>query len=69
MTADESWGKQFYYGGAGNQSTTDTAHNPAWGEEDDLNTLFSLMKRICVRSGLNQVTSKAPAGYPAGAFV
>jgi endoglucanase len=52
MTADESWGNQFYYWGAGNHSTTDTAHNPTWGEEEDLNTLFSLMKTQFVDQGI-----------------
>lgn len=52
MTADESWGNQFYYWGAGNHSTTDTAHNPTWGEEGDLNALFSLMKTQFVDQGI-----------------
>jgi endoglucanase len=44
MQKDESWGKQFYYWGQGFHSTTDTAHNPTWGEEATIDQLFDLMK-------------------------
>ncbi|HSC66918.1 MAG TPA: glycoside hydrolase family 5 protein, partial [Cellvibrio sp.] len=33
MTKDESWGNQFFYWGKDFHSTTDTKHNPTWGEE------------------------------------
>lgn len=52
MTADANWGNQFYYWGANNHSTTDTAHNPTWGEESDLNNFFSLMKNQFVNKGI-----------------
>jgi len=52
MTADASWGNMFYYWGANNHSTTDTAHNPTWGEESDLNALFLSMKTKFVDKGI-----------------
>ncbi|HET9861930.1 MAG TPA: glycoside hydrolase family 5 protein [Steroidobacteraceae bacterium] len=44
MVQDESWGNQAYYWGAPNHSTTDTAHNPTWGEEAYVDDQFALMK-------------------------
>lgn len=52
MTADESWGNQFYYWGAGYHSTTDPDHNANWGEESDLVDLFDLMKTKFVDQGI-----------------
>jgi aryl-phospho-beta-D-glucosidase BglC (GH1 family) len=52
MTADASWGNQFYYWGAGYHSATDTAHNATWGEEADLDVLFAKMKRKFVDKGI-----------------
>ncbi|HQE34837.1 dihydroxy-acid dehydratase [Flavobacterium alvei] len=52
MTKDETWGKMFYYWGAGNHSTTDTAHNPTWGEEADIDKFFLLMKNQFVDKGI-----------------
>jgi aryl-phospho-beta-D-glucosidase BglC (GH1 family) len=52
MTADESWGNQFYYWGAGNHSTTDLAHNPTWGEEPEVDRLFLLMKNQFVAKNI-----------------
>ncbi|MBP6549928.1 MAG: cellulase family glycosylhydrolase [Flavobacterium sp.] len=52
MTKDESWGKMFYYWGAGNHSTTDTAHNPTWGEEADVDKFFLSMKTQFVDKGI-----------------
>lgn len=52
MTKDESWGKQFYYWGKDFHSTTDTAHNPTWGEEDTVSQLFGLMKQQFVDKGI-----------------
>ncbi|WP_207802029.1 cellulase family glycosylhydrolase [Flavobacterium aquariorum] len=52
MTKDESWGKMFYYWGAGNHSTTDTDHNPTWGEEADLDKFFLSMKTQFVDKGI-----------------
>jgi len=44
MTQDESWGNQAFYWGAPNHSTTDTAHNPTWGEESYVDDQFAIMK-------------------------
>ncbi|HVY22768.1 MAG TPA: glycoside hydrolase family 5 protein [Steroidobacteraceae bacterium] len=44
MTADTPSGKQFFYWGKNFHSTTDTAHNPTWGEEDFLDAQMSRMK-------------------------
>jgi endoglucanase len=52
MTEDADWGKPFYYWGAGNHSTTDTAHNATYGEETDLNKLFLSMKTQFVDKGV-----------------
>jgi endoglucanase len=52
MTEDASWGNMFYYWGAGNHSTTDTAHNPTWGEEATVNTNFGLMKSQFIDKGI-----------------
>lgn len=45
MDKDEVWGNQFYYWGKDNHSTTDTAHNPTWGEEAYVDQQFLLMKQ------------------------
>lgn len=52
MTADASWGNQFYYWGANYHSTTDTAHNPTWGEESTVDSFFGLMKKQFVDKGI-----------------
>jgi endoglucanase len=52
LTKDESWGKMFYYWGAGNHSTTDTERNPTWGEEDFIDTVFLSMKTQFVNKGI-----------------
>jgi endoglucanase len=44
MDKDETWGNQQFYWGAPNHSTTDTAHNPTWGEEAYVDDQFALMK-------------------------
>lgn len=51
MTADASWGNQFYYWGTGLHSSTDTDHNPTWGEETYIDSLFNLMKTKFVSKG------------------
>lgn len=51
MSADESWGNQFYYWGACNHSTTDPTHNPTWGEEAFVDEMFQLMKKQFVDKG------------------
>ena len=52
MTKDENWGNQAYYWGAGNHSTTDTAHNPTWGEEDYVDAQFASLKTAFVDKGI-----------------
>ena len=52
MNEDADWGKAFYYWGAGNHSTTDTAHNATYGEETDLSKLFLSMKTQFVDKGI-----------------
>jgi len=52
LTKDETWGKMFYYWGAGFHSTTDTERNANWGEEADLEKDFKLMKTQFVDKGI-----------------
>lgn len=52
LDKDADWGKMFYYWGAANHSTTDTARNPTWGEEADLDKLFTSMKTQFVDKGI-----------------
>ncbi|PJJ09890.1 aryl-phospho-beta-D-glucosidase BglC (GH1 family) [Flavobacterium sp. 1] len=52
MDKDADWGKMFYYWGAGNHSTTDTARNPTWGEEADVDKFFLSMKTKFVDKGI-----------------
>jgi endoglucanase len=52
MTNDASWGNQFFYWGAGNHSTTDTVHNPTWGEEATIDSLFATVKNQFVNQGI-----------------
>jgi len=41
---DASWGKMFYYWGAGHHSTIEPDRNATWGEESDVDKSFRLMK-------------------------
>jgi endoglucanase len=52
MTEDATWGNQFYYWGTSDHSTTDTAHNPTWGEESTVDANFALMKKQFVDKGI-----------------
>lgn len=52
MSEDADWGNQFFYWGNGNHSSTDTTHNPTWGEEDWVDELFSKMKTQFVDKGV-----------------
>jgi hypothetical protein len=58
MTKEESWGKQFFYWGAGNHSTTDTARNPTWGEEAALDALLGSMKTRFADKGIPVVVGE-----------
>lgn len=62
MTKDESWGNQFFYWGKGFHSTTDTAHNPTWGEEDYVDKQFKLMKTQFVDKGIPVVMGEFGLG-------
>jgi aryl-phospho-beta-D-glucosidase BglC (GH1 family) len=52
MENEQNWGtaqapfiaRPFYYWGQGNHSQTDTEHNPTWGEEAFVDSMFNLMK-------------------------
>jgi endoglucanase len=61
LTQDESWGNQFFYWGAPNHSTTDTAHNQTWGEEAWVDYLFGLMKSKFVNQGIPVVIGEFAA--------
>jgi endoglucanase len=52
MTADESWGKMFYYWGQGYHSTTDLTRNANYGEEADVIKYFQMMKTKFVDKGI-----------------
>lgn len=62
MTKDESWGNQFFYWGKGFHSTTDTAHNPTWGEEETIDQQFQLMKTRFVDKGIPVVMGEFGTG-------
>lgn len=62
MTKDESWGNQFFYWGKGFHSTTDTAHNPTWGEEDTVDQNFKLMKTQFVDKGIPVIIGEFGTG-------
>jgi hypothetical protein len=44
LDGDASWGKMFYYWGAGHHSAIEPDRNATWGEEGDVNTAFGKMK-------------------------
>ncbi|WP_308991031.1 cellulase family glycosylhydrolase [Mariniflexile litorale] len=52
LTEDASWGKMFYYWGAGYHSATDTERNTTWGEETSLDAYFESMKTKFVDQGI-----------------
>ncbi|MDD4991262.1 MAG: cellulase family glycosylhydrolase [Paludibacter sp.] len=58
MTKDETWGNQFYFWGVNYHSTTDTAHNPTWGEESEVDKLFTLMKTQFIYKGIPVVVGE-----------
>lgn len=61
LTEDASWGKMFYYWGAGNHSSTDTDRNPTWGEESTVDANFQLMKTQFVDKGIPVVLGEYAA--------
>ncbi|MHA4806852.1 cellulase family glycosylhydrolase [Flavitalea flava] len=52
MDSDASWGKMFYYWGAGHHSIIEPDRNPSWGEESELMTYFDSMKAKFVDKGI-----------------
>ena len=62
MTKDEGWGNQFYYWGKDFHSTTDTAHNPTWGEEDYVNQQFQRMKAQFIDKGIPVIIGEYGTG-------
>lgn len=63
MTQDETWGNQFFYWGAPNHSATDAAHNPTWGEEANVDTMFGLMKSKFIDQGIPVIVGEFGAQY------
>ena len=52
LNGDASWGKMFYYWGAGHHSTIEPDRNATWGEESDQNTGFDYMKSKFIDKGI-----------------
>jgi len=52
LDGDASWGKMFYYWGAGHHSTIEPDRNPNWGEEDEQIKGFKLLKEQFVDKGI-----------------
>jgi endoglucanase len=52
LNGDASWGKMFYYWGAGHHSTIEPDRNPTWGEEDEQLKGFNLLKEQFVDKGI-----------------
>jgi len=52
LNGDASWGKMFYYWGAGHHSTIEPDRNATWGEESDQLTGFDYMKSKFIDQGI-----------------
>lgn len=52
MSEDADWGKQFFYWGRNFHSITDTSRNATWGEEDEVDRLFGIVKQQFVNKGI-----------------
>jgi len=52
MDKDADWGKMFYYWGKDNHSKTDVSRNATWGEENDVEKFFGMMKTKFVDKGI-----------------
>jgi aryl-phospho-beta-D-glucosidase BglC (GH1 family) len=61
MEKDESWGKMFYYWGADYHAAADPSRNATWGEEQDLNRFFVLMKNQFTDRGIPVVLGEFSA--------
>lgn len=61
MDQDASWGKMFYYWGQGYHSNTDPTRNATWGEENDVDKYFGMMKAKFVDKGIPVVLGEYAA--------
>ncbi len=52
LDGDASWGKMFYYWGAGNHSTIEPDRNATWGEESEVDKSFALAKKKFIDKGI-----------------
>lgn len=52
LTEDSNNSKMFYYWGNNHHSTTDVTHNATWGEENEVDDNFLLMKTQFVNKGI-----------------
>ena len=52
LNGDASWGKMFYYWGAGHHSTIEPDRNATWGEESDQLQYFNYIKAKFVDHGI-----------------
>ena len=52
LNGDASWGKMFYYWGAGNYSTIEPDRNATWGEEKELIKYFDFIKAKFIDNGI-----------------
>jgi endoglucanase len=52
LDGDASWGKMFYYWGAGHHSTIEPNRNPTWGEEEEHIKYFKKIKEQFVDKGI-----------------
>jgi aryl-phospho-beta-D-glucosidase BglC (GH1 family) len=52
MDGNASWGKMFYYWGAGHHSTIEPEYNSTWGEESDVDATFGKMKTKFADKGI-----------------
>ena len=62
MEKDESWGKVFYYWGAGNHYSG-SQHNATWGEESDMQNQLQMMKTNFVDKGYPVVIGEFGANW------
>ncbi|MFI0430246.1 cellulase family glycosylhydrolase [Mariniflexile sp. HMF6888] len=52
LDGDASWGKMFYYWGAGHHSTIEPDRNATWGEEDAVDVSMSIAKAKFIDNGI-----------------
>lgn len=52
MSEDASWGKMFCYWGKNSHSKTDVSRNATWGEENDVEKYFGMMKKKFIDKGI-----------------